>query len=48
MMPGMVPAPHPMVEGFEAEDYYNGKVSAATPAQEKYAADLQAREDEPE
>ena len=48
MMPGMVPAPHPMVEGFEAEDYYNGKVSAATPAQEKYAADLRARESEPE
>jgi NADH-quinone oxidoreductase subunit I len=48
MMPGMVAAPHPMVEGFEAEDYYLGKVSAATPAQEKYAADLQAREGEPE
>jgi NADH-quinone oxidoreductase subunit I len=48
MMPGMVPAPHPMVEGFEAEDSYRGKVSAATPAQEKYAADLQAREGEPE
>ena len=42
MMPGMVPAPHPMVEGFEAEDYYHGKVSAATPAQEQYAADLPA------
>ena len=37
-----------MVEGFEAEDYYNGKVSAATPAQEQYAADLRAREGEPE
>jgi NADH-quinone oxidoreductase subunit I len=48
MMPGMVAAPHPMVEGFEAEDYYLGKVSTATPAQEKYAADLRAREGEPE
>ena len=39
MMAGMVPAPHPMVEGFEDQDYYRGKVTRATPAQEKYAAE---------
>ena len=26
MMPGMVEAPHPMVEGMETEDYYKGRV----------------------
>ena len=43
MMPGMVPAPHPMVEGTTAEDYYQGKVTRATPAQEQYAADLRGQ-----
>jgi NADH-quinone oxidoreductase subunit I len=33
----MVPAPHPMVAGMEAEDYYKGKVSRSTPAQQDYA-----------
>ena len=42
LLPGMVPAPHPMVEGMEAEDYYKGRVSRATPAQEDYAAHLPA------
>ena len=37
LLPGMVPAPHPMVAGMEAEDYYKGKVSRSTPAQEDYA-----------
>ena len=44
LLAGMVPAPHPMVEGTDEQDYYRGKVSRATTAQEKYAADLRARE----
>ena len=46
LLAGMVPAPHPMVEGMEAEDYYKGRVSRATPAQEAYAAQRPAREGE--
>jgi len=42
LLPGMVPAPHPMVEGMEAEDYYKGRVSRATPAQEAYAGQAPA------
>jgi NADH-quinone oxidoreductase subunit I len=38
LMPGMVPAPHPMVEGMDDQDYYNGRVNKATPAQERYVA----------
>jgi NADH-quinone oxidoreductase subunit I len=38
LMPGMVPAPHPMVEGMDDQDYYNGRVTKATPAQERYVA----------
>ncbi|MDE9365107.1 NADH-quinone oxidoreductase subunit NuoI [Luteipulveratus sp. YIM 133132] len=30
---GMLAAPHPMVEGMEERDYYQGKVSQATPEQ---------------
>jgi len=30
---GMLPAPHPMVEGMEERDYYQGKVATATPEQ---------------
>ena len=30
---GMLPAPHPMVEGMEERDYYLGKVATATPEQ---------------
>ena len=37
LLPGMVPSPHPMVEGMQAEDYYQGKVAGATPAQKAYA-----------
>ena len=33
---GMVPAPHPMVQGMEERDYYLGKVSGATPAQKEW------------
>jgi NADH-quinone oxidoreductase subunit I len=38
LLPGMVAAPHPMVEGTDEQDYYRGKVARATPAQEQYAA----------
>ncbi len=30
---GMLPAPHPMVEGLQERDYYQGRVDAATDAQ---------------
>jgi NADH-quinone oxidoreductase subunit I len=33
---GMIPAPHPMVDGMEERDYYQGKVDAATPAQQQW------------
>jgi NADH-quinone oxidoreductase subunit I len=33
---GMLPAPHPMVAGFEERDYYQGKVDAATPQQKAW------------
>ena len=33
MMPGMVEAPHSMVEGMVERDYYLGKISRATDAQ---------------
>ncbi len=38
LLEGMVPAPHPMVEGMEERDYYQGKVSTGTPAQREWAA----------
>ncbi len=34
---GMVAAPHPMVEGMQERDYYQGKVTTATPEQRQYA-----------
>jgi NADH-quinone oxidoreductase subunit I len=40
MLAGMAPAPHPMVEGFDEQDYYRGRVTRATPEQERYAAQL--------
>src|SRR5689334_15252990 len=33
---GMLPAPHPMVDGLEERDYYQGKVARATPEQEAW------------
>jgi NADH-quinone oxidoreductase subunit I len=42
---GMLPAPHPMVEGLEERDYYQGKVAKATPAQRDWVA-AHADEDE--
>jgi NADH-quinone oxidoreductase subunit I len=35
---GMLPAPHPMVEGMEERDYYLGKVAEATDEQREWAA----------
>ena len=40
---GMVPAPHPMVEGLRERDYYQGNVAAATPEQRAW---VDAREAE--
>ena len=33
LLPGMVEAPHSMVEGMQAKDYYEGRVRGATPEQ---------------
>jgi NADH-quinone oxidoreductase subunit I len=33
---GMLPAPHPMVDGMEERDYYQGKVTRATGEQEEW------------
>ncbi len=41
LMPGMVPAPHSMVEGTDDGDYYRGEVTGATEAQK---AEVAARE----
>lgn len=42
LQPGMVEPPHPMVEGMEERDYYQGKVQGPTPAQEEYVAEREA------
>jgi NADH-quinone oxidoreductase subunit I len=34
---GMLPPPHPMVDGLEERDYYQGKVDGATPEQQQWA-----------
>ena len=44
MLAGMVAPPHPMVEGMDEQDYYKGKVSRATAAQEQYAAERERAE----
>jgi NADH-quinone oxidoreductase subunit I len=46
LMPGMVEPPHPMVEGHDDQDYYRGRVTRATPAQEQYAAARTRAEDD--
>ena len=46
MLPGMVAPPHPMVEGTDEQDYYRGRVSRATTAQEEYVAARATDEDE--
>ena len=33
MLPGMLPAPHPMVPGLTDSDYYAGKVKGSVPEQ---------------
>ena len=33
---GMLPPPHPMVEGMEERDYYQGKVIGSTQGQRSY------------
>jgi NADH-quinone oxidoreductase subunit I len=38
LLEGMAPAPHPMAEGTDEQDYYRGRVSRATPAQQAYVA----------
>ena len=45
LMEGMLPAPHPMVEGMEERDYYQGKVSTATQSQRDWAAEHHATDD---
>ena len=37
MQAGMLAAPHPMVDGLEERDYYQGKVDEATPEQQDWA-----------
>jgi NADH-quinone oxidoreductase subunit I len=39
LLPGMAEAPHPVAEGTDEQDYYKGKVTRATPEQERYAAE---------
>ena len=41
LLPGMLPPPHSMVEGTTEKDYYDGKVTGATPEQ---IAEVEARE----
>ncbi|MCG8656269.1 NADH-quinone oxidoreductase subunit NuoI [Yimella sp. NH-Cas1] len=36
VLSGMLPAPHPMVEGMEERDYYQGKVQGATDEQREW------------
>jgi NADH-quinone oxidoreductase subunit I len=45
LLPGMVPAPHPMAEGTDEQDYYRGRVPRATQAQADYVA-ARAADDE--
>jgi NADH-quinone oxidoreductase subunit I len=37
MLAGMAPAPHPMVDGTDADDYYADRITGATAAQLAYA-----------
>lgn len=39
---GMVAPPHPMAEGMEERDYFRGRVTGATPAQERWVAEHDA------
>ena len=42
LLPGMVPAPHSMVEGTDEGAYYRGEVTGATPAQQAEVARREA------
>jgi NADH-quinone oxidoreductase subunit I len=46
MQEGMLPAPHPMVDGMDERDYYQGKVDKATPAQEAWVTAHHAEPEE--
>ncbi len=48
LLAGMAPPPHPMAEGFDEQDYYRGRVTRATPAQEDYSASLARRNESDE
>ncbi len=37
LLPGMLPAPHPMPAGMDENDYYKGRVTGATPEQQEWA-----------
>jgi NADH-quinone oxidoreductase subunit I len=39
LLPGMVAAPHPLVEGTTETDYYAGNIAGATPEQAAWVAD---------
>jgi NADH-quinone oxidoreductase subunit I len=43
---GMLPPPHPSVEGMEERDYYLGKVAKSTPAQEEWVRQHHAEPEE--
>ena len=43
---GMLPPPHPMADGMEERDYYQGKVAAATDAQRAWVREQHAHPDE--
>jgi len=44
----MIPPPHPVVEGYDEQDYYRGRVARATTAQADYAAARAAEDDSPD
>ena len=43
---GMLPPPHPMVDGLEERDYYQGKVARSTPEQQRWVEQRQAQPEE--
>jgi NADH-quinone oxidoreductase subunit I len=43
---GMLPPPHPMADGMEERDYYQGKVASATDAQREWVQQHRAQPDE--
>jgi NADH-quinone oxidoreductase subunit I len=40
---GMLAPPHPMVDGLEERDYYQGKVARSTPEQERWVQQHQTQ-----